>query len=208
MHSANITQELRTELHCPSCADDLVSCTSADPWAICLACNRDHRFFIMPPGPLAAFTATAAGITLPEIDGLSTAAIASSWLSDPRAREVLNEQLALLLRTIIEPRKILEEPDFSFCPICGAPLGECERPFDIYMKGLRCQSDHRWALRGGRLFSAMESVKLELQGEYSDAVASQLIAAWLKRNPHLEPNLHDSVRKVLLSSPLCPEGSI
>jgi len=208
MHAANITEELRAELHCPSCGNDLVQRKSADPWAICLVCNTDHRFFIMPLSPLAAFTATAASITLPEIGGLSAPAIAAFWLSDQRARWVLNEQLALLLRAIIESRRILEEPHFSFCPICGAALEEYERPLDLYMKGLRCQSDHRWALRGGRLFSAMETVKLELQAEYSDAVVSQLIASWLKRDPCLEPNLHDSVRQVLLSSPLCPQGAI
>ena len=162
----------------------------------------------MPQSPLATFTAAAAGITLPEIDGLSTSAIASFWLADGRARSVLNDQLALLLRAIVESRSILDEPDFSFCPICVAALEEYKRPLDVYMKGLRCQSDHRWALRGGQLFSAMETVKLELQAEYSDAVVSQLIAAWLKRDPYLEPNLHDSVRQVLLSSPLCPESAI
>ena len=207
MRAANITEQLGAELHCPSCGDHLVSRKSADPWAICLVCSRDHRFFIMPPGPLAAFTATAAGITLPEIGGLSTLAIASFWLSDPRARWVLNDQLAILLRAIVESRRILDEPHFSFCPICGEAVEEYERPLDLYMRGLRCQNDHRWALRGGRLFSTMETVTLELQAEYSDAVVSQLIAAWLKRDPHLEPNLHDSVRQVLLSSPLCPQGA-
>ena len=62
---------------------------------------------------------------------------------------------ALLLRPSFEPRKTLEEPDFSFCPICGCAIGECQRPFDIYMKRLRCQSDHRWALRGRPSFSAL-----------------------------------------------------
>ncbi len=208
MHAANITEELRAELHCPSCGNDLVLRKSADPWAVCLVCNSDHRFFIMPPRPLAAFTATAASITVPEICGLSAQAIASFWLSDPGARWVLNEQLALLLRAIIESRRISDEPCFSFCPICAAAVEEYERPLDLYMKGLRCQSDHLWALRGGRLFSATVTVKLELQAEYSDAVVGQLIAAWLKRDPHLEPNLHDSVRQVLLSSPLCPQGAI
>jgi len=206
MRAADITEQLQPVLHCPSCGDHLNPSKSADAWAICLVCNRDHRFFIMPPSPLAALTATAAGITPPEIDSLPTPAIASFWLSDPRARWVLNDQLAILLRTIVESRSVLDEPDFSFCPICGEVLEEYERPLDLYMKGLRCQGDHRWALRGGRLFSAMGTVKLELQAEYSDAVVSQLIAAWLKRDPHLEPNLHDSIRQVLLSSPLCPQS--
>ena len=208
MRAANIAEELHAKLHCPSCGDHLVLRKSADPWAICLVCNRDHRFFVMPPGPPAAFTATAAGITLPEISGLSTPAIASFWLSDPRARSVLNDQLALLLRAIVESRSILDEPHFSFCPICRDALEEYDRPLDLYMKGLRCRRKHCWALRGGRLFSAMEAVRLELQAEYSDAMVSQLITAWLNRDPHLEPNLHDSVRQVLLSSPLCPHGAV
>jgi hypothetical protein len=207
MNAAKFPDQLRAEIHCPSCGDHLVQRKSADPWAICLICNRDHRFFIMPQSPLAAFTATAAGITFPEIDGLSTPAIASFWLSDARARSVLNDQLALLLRAIVESRSILDEPDFSFCLICGEVLEEYERPLDLYMKGLRCQSGHRWALRGGRLISAMETVELGLQAEYSDAVVSQLIAAWLRRDPHLEPNLHDSLRQVLLRSPLCPKDA-
>jgi hypothetical protein len=208
MPAANIVQEPSTELHCPSCGDHLIPGKCADPWAICLVCIRDHRFFIMPPAPRAASTATAADMSFPEISSLSPPAIASFWLSDPSARWVLNEQLAQLLRAIAESRRVLDEPRFSFCPICGQALAEYERPYDYYLQGLRCQSDHRWALRGGCLSSAAETLRLELQAEYSDAIVSQLIAAWLKPNPHLEPNLHDSIRQVLLSSPLCPQGAI
>ena len=53
----------------------------------------------------------------------------------------------------------------------------------------------------------MESVKLELQGEYSRRSGQPTDCCLAQRNPHLEPNLHDSVRKVLLSSPLFPEVS-
>jgi len=208
MRAANITEQLGIEFHCPSCGDHLVSSQCADPWAICLACERDHRFFIMPPGPLAASTATASGISFPELSSLSPPSIASFWLSAPRARWVLNEQLAQLLRSIVESRRVSDEPHFSFCPICGDTLAEFDWLFDCYHQGLHCRSGHRWAARGGCFSSAMETVRLELHAEYSDAVVRQLIAAWLKRDPHLEPNLHDSIRQVLLSSPLCPQGAI
>lgn len=203
-----ITKKLHADLHCPSCGDDLVSRNCVDPWAICLVCMRDHRFFILPPGPLSAFTATTAAITLPETGGLSIAAIASFWLSDPRARWVLSDQLAVLLRAIVESRSILDEPHFDFCPICGEALVEYERPLDLYMKGLRCQTDHRWALRSGRLHSAMETVRLELQAEYSDTVVRQLIASWLRPDPLREKHFHDSIRRVLISSPLAPQSQI
>lgn len=208
MRATNITEQLSTEIHCPSCGDHLIPGTCADPFAICLVCNHDHRFFIMPPAPLAAITATVAGMSFPELSSLSTSSIASFWLSDPRARWVLNDQLAQLLRAIVESRRVLDEPHVSFCPICGETLAGYDWPFDCYHQGLGRQNGHRWALRGSRFSSAMETLSLELHAEYTDAVVSQLIAAWLKRDARLEQNLHDSIRKVLLSSALRPQGAI
>jgi len=207
MHPANIPEEIRAQCYCPSCGAHLVPGKCADPLSICLACEGDHRFFIMPQAPLAGDTATAASASFHEIRGLTPEAIASFWLSDPHARSVLNDQLAQLLRATLESRRVVEEPRFSFCPICGNRLAEYDQP-DIWVQGLRCQGGHSWALRGGRFFSTIASMRLELQAEHSDDVASRLIAAWLKGNPHLETNLHESVRRVLIGSPLCPRNAI
>jgi hypothetical protein len=200
MNAAKFPEQLRAECHCPSCGDDLRPSNCVDPWTICLSCARGHRFFIMPQPPLSgdAVTDTA---TVPSMSGLSPGAIANFWLSDPTARSLLNQQLAELLRAFLESRCVVAESNFSFCPICGDALVEYDQP-DIWVKGLRCQRSHSWALRGGRLYWP----PVELLAENSDAVVSRLIAGWLKNN-YLKPYLHESIRRVLTSSPLCPQDA-
>jgi hypothetical protein len=166
-------------------------------------CDGGHRFFIPPEPPNAADSATAGSRRFPEVSGLSTEAIASFWLSDPKARSVLNEQLAQLLRAILEKRNVLDEPSFSFCPICGASIADYDQP-DIWVQGLRCPSGHSWALRSDCLFSVIGGRRLELQAEHSDAAIGNLIDAWLKSDRHMATNLHESIRRVLTGSPLCP----
>ena len=201
MHQPKIPKELLAKRYCPTCDGNLNSAKCADPWAICLTCDGDHRFFIMPPAPLAADTVKAA--SFPEMSTLSLPAIASFWLTDPHARWALNEQLAHLLRAALESRRVLDEPRFLFCVMCGETLVEYEQP-DIWVQGLGCQRGHCWALRGGHLSSAMVNIRLKLDAEYSDTIVGQLIAAWLKGGAHLGPNLHESIRRVLMSSLLCP----
>lgn len=203
MNSSGRSEQLSASPFCPSCGDqfDLDAC--ADPFSTCLICAKGHRFFIMPSCPLAAETAKAKAASFPEISDLPPAGIASFWLSDPRARSILNEQLAEFLRAFLESRQVLDEPRFLFCPRCTQELVEHEQ-HDIWVQGLRCGNGHFWNLRGGRLYSAMESTRLELHAENSDMVVGRLIASWLRGDPHLETNLHESVRSVLLSSPLAP----
>src|SRR6266478_3778841 len=201
MNAAKLPEQLRAECHCPSCGDDLRPGKCADPWTICLSRARGHRFFIMPQPPLAADTVMD-GANFPPMSGHSPEAIANYWLSDPLARSLLNQQLAELLRAFLESRRVTDEAEFSFCPICGEALVEYDQP-DIWVKGLRCHAGHSWALRGGHLYS----LPLELLAEHSDAVVSRLIAGWLKDNPHLKPYLHESIRRVLTSLPLCPKDA-
>ena len=203
MDAAQLPGQLHTKCYCPSCGRQLVLSKCADPWAVCLICEDGQRFFVLPEAPNAADSARAASLHFPQISGLSVEAIASFWLSQPVARSKLNQQLARILRAILEARSVLDQPRFSFCPICGRTFEGCDHS-DIWAKELRCRSGHSWALRGFSLFAMIGATRLELQAEYTNAVISQLIANWLKGNSYLEPNLHESVRRVLISSPLCP----
>lgn len=200
MNAAKFPEQLRAECHCPSCGGDLEPSKCADPWTICLSCARGHRFFIAPQPPLSADT-VADTLDFPSMSGLPPEAIANFWLSDPTARSLLNQQPAELLRAFLESRCVMEEPQFSFCPICGNALGESDQT-DTWVKGLRCERNHSWALRGGRLYGQ----SLELLAEHSDAVISRLIGGWLK-DSYLQPYLHESIRCVLTGSPLCPKDA-
>jgi hypothetical protein len=205
MRPAQLPAHLRAKCSCPSCGRHLVPTQCADPWAIDLVCENGHHFFITPEPPLAGDSAKASSLHFPELRGRSLEGIAAFWLSEPAARSVLNGQLALLLRAILEARRVPGEPLFSFCPECGGALSDYDWQ-DIWAQGLRCPSGHIWGLRGGRLASAIAGTSVELQAEFSDAVIRQLIGSWLKSDPHLGPNLHDSVRRVLVGSPLSPKG--
>ena len=206
MNSSGTPEQLGASSFCPSCGNqfDLDEC--ADPLSTCLICANGHRFFIMPSCSLAADTAKAKVAKFPEISDLPPAGVASFWLSDSRARSILNQQLAQLLRAFLESRRVLDEALFSFCPRCKRDLVE-EEAGDIWIQALRCGNGHLWALRGGRFYSVMENTRLELHAENSDMVVGRLIAAWLKGDPGLETNLHESVRRVLLSSPLAPRST-
>jgi hypothetical protein len=196
MRAAQLPEKLRTECYCPSCCDQLLPGECADPWAICLACKKEHRFFIMPESPLAVNSGTAASRAFAELAGRSHDAVARFWLSDPAARSVLNEQLALILRAIAEGRRVISEPLFSFCSICGGELSEYESD-DIYVQGLRCPTGHNWSLRGGYFRTAIASALVGLQAEYSDAAVCQLVSTWLKGSPGLDQQVHASIRHVL-----------
>ncbi len=201
MRPANMPEPLRAKGHCPSCGDLLSPGRTADPWAVCLVCKQDHRFFILPEAPLAVDSARAANAGFPEIEGLATQALASFWLSDPRARSILNGQLAQLIRVILESRSVLAEPRLSFCAACGESLRHWEQS-DIYVQGLDCANGHRWTLCGGLLASKVEGECLILQAEYTDTTVSTLLVSWLKGDPRLDTNLNESIRRILVSSPL------
>jgi hypothetical protein len=189
------------ELRCPTCGDALAASPCADHLALCLSCSAGHRFFVIPESPPAVETPTAASMQLPRLSGKSPEVVAAFWLSDDEARSLLNEQLAELLRAIIENRRVPNEPSFSRCPLCGDALCEYEQP-DIWVQGLRCSNSHSWASRGSRLYGIAGGTRFTLHAELSDMTVAQLIAGWLQGNRALDSQLHDSVRRVLESWPL------
>lgn len=194
-----------TDLRCPGCARALARAQCADPLAVCLSCPAGHRFFLPPVSPPAADTSRAATLHLPDLEGRSPRAVAAFWLSNPAARSVLNGQLADLLRVVLEDRRVTDVPAFSFCPLCGEALAEYEQP-DIWVVGLRCVKAHAWASRGGRLEGVFGGSGLSLHSEAPDSTVARLVAGWLRGNPHLEPQLHESVRRVLAGSRFAPRS--
>jgi hypothetical protein len=204
MRPAELPEPL--DWRCPACREALVASECADPFAACISCSAGHRFFVMPESPLAGETASAAGMHFPQLEGQPVEVVAAFWLAESAARSALNEQLAELLRIIIENRRVSIELPFSYCPVCGDELSEYQQP-DIWVQGLRCSQGHSWASRGGRLFSIVAGARLRLHAEPSDATVARLIVGWLKGKPRLDPQLHESVRRALGRSPLSPKSA-
>jgi hypothetical protein len=133
---------------------------------------------------------------LPGLEGLSEETVAEYWLSDEHARGHLNDQLAELLRVLLERRLDRPHAQFSFCPTCGGALKDCQQD-DVWVKGLACSTGHTWAERGGHLGGRIGQQYLVLHSEPSAETVVSLAQAWLKGNPLLDVQLHKSLQPVL-----------
>jgi hypothetical protein len=184
------------DFYCPICGTRLSRCPCTDSLADCFSCLSDHRFFVFNHPTLARASACAARLVLPDLSGLSLEEICSFWLSDARARLHLNDQLAELLRFFVENRHNPARFQATHCPACATPLTPYEQP-DIWVKGLRCAQGHTWGERGSQLGGIVGGMQITLHAEPSDQVVAELSRGWLRPDPHLEPQLHGSVRLVL-----------
>lgn len=181
---------------CPSCKESWARSECADPWAYCLGCRRGHRFFVLPEPPLWGDAKRAVLMEFPELSDRSPGEIAAFWLTDPGAREVLNEQLAILLRVFLEDRHVEADAVVAHCPLCGGLLEEVESR-EIAVVRLRCPAGHEWDWRGSRLFGGVAGQPATLHAEPSDRVVRSHIDAWLSENPRLAVDRPPSIRAVL-----------
>jgi hypothetical protein len=132
----------------------------------------------------------------PGLEGKDPADIAAFWLKEPAARCLLNEQLAALLRFILEPGAGDSGLSFRYCPFCGGALARYEQP-DVWVTGLRCADGHEWAERGGRLSCVLRHVSYVFHADLDGATARSLAMGWTRGNPRLDSGLSNSVRRVL-----------
>lgn len=199
-----LPEELQRECWCPTCARALLVAPTVDPWALCLACLSGHRFFVEVVVDRRA-SETASGATFPELDDAELDAVALFWLSDPRARAILNSQLAQLLRAILEKRPPETTADATHCPLCASTL-ELSGLSSGLSTVLVCASKHEW-LFAVRALSNSRGIKeaFLLQPEYSRQAIVNLVHDWLKEEPLFAGHVHESVRRVLLASEFARE---
>jgi len=197
-----IPTELAEKCHCPACGAILTRGETADPWAICLVCPEEHRFFVMPDGPLAVDSATASSAHFPQLQYDTSERVAAFWLSEPSARSILVEQLAMLLRVYLEQHFPAGAVRFSFCPICAAVLSNVPHAVGDagWALGRACPDGHRWAERNGlgRMFGGMH---FSLQREPLESEVKRVVAFWLDGDYEARIRLHHSVRDVLAEFP-------
>ena len=185
-----------TRWHCSGCSARMSKSECSDPRAECLTCSLGHRFFLLEKPNLGQATARAAGLNLNQLTGTALEDVARFWLMDPTARAHLNDQLAELLRIFLDGRYVPLELPHQHCPTCGETLSGYEQP-DIWVRGFRCTQDHIWAARGSHLGGRVEEEYVTFYAEPTDNVLSKLAEGWLNHNPHLQPQIHRSVRPIL-----------
>lgn len=206
MKKAEMPQPIESHCYCPDCGDVLAEISCEDPLTICLSCKSDHRFFIMPktiPFTLdqtKTYGIKLSAIKIPASSNNSIESVASFWLLQTEHRDLLNSQLAEMLRTILDRtrhnRKIRKPLHFRWCPICKSKLSEFKQ-MDVWVQGLKCSHEHTFYLRGGLLTGS--GVELVLTAELTDSILNNLIKGWLKPNPYLDPLLPLSIRQVFVN---------
>jgi hypothetical protein len=205
MRKAEPPQPLKPRCYCPDCGDSLAEISCEDPLTLCLACKSDHRFFIMPKAiqvTLDQFKAIGiqlSAIKVPASNCNSIDSVASFWLLQTEHRDLLDSQLAEMLRAILDRtrhnRTIQKPLHFHWCPVCKSKLLEFKQ-MDVWMRGLKCSQEHTFYLRGGWLSGSVSGVELVLTAEVTDSILNNFIKGWLKPNRELAPLLPHSIRQV------------
>lgn len=201
MERPELPPELQRVCYCPDCARPLVVAPTLDPWILCLACDAGHRYFVEPDVD-RRMSATAAAAKFAELDAADLNATALFWLTDARARAILNMQVAQMLRAVLEQRAPERTATATYCPVCATAL--VEGTVSVSPKtGLVCSAKHEWFLLL-RSLSAITGVKeaFVLHPEWSRQGMVNLVHAWLEDEgyPQLRGDLPESVRAVLLNS--------
>jgi hypothetical protein len=187
MNKATLPQPVGSNWFCLDCANSLSEIPCEDPFAVCLACKFDHRFFVMPKG--TPFTMEQdkqrerelRSLKIPALVDESVEFIASFWLSQSQYREYLNPGLAEMLRAILDKvrhkRRVLKRIELNWCPGCGSKLSEFQ--VDGWLRGLKCVHEHNFHFRGDRLSIGREPL---FNLEFDDFVLKDGIKKWAKPN--------------------------
>ena len=154
------------KMFCPACQSDLHEHTLLDPNLRGYICGNDHVYFVTLVEQAGGIP-TIHNFEPPPID--DDVEVMKFWLTNPRARERLPNQLGWVCRRLIEiaegNRRVakLEQP-FAFCPLCGDPLGQFESD-DVYLQGSRCRNSHEFWDRGGSAYYKHDGVNAHLTTE-------------------------------------------
>jgi hypothetical protein len=185
-------------MFCPTCQSDLHDRLLLDLNLEGYACERGHLFYSTRKEQQGGIP--AANTVRPLPDG-SDIQVLKFWLTDPRAREALPNQLALVCRRVVEiiennHHVIKAETPFAFCPACGDSLSRFDS-HDLYMQGLRCGNGHEFWERGGTINFIEHGARANLSAELDDEYLPALLEYWLGDSVWIQPYVHPQLRGVL-----------
>ena len=187
--------------YCPTCGLELTPYPLMDIYLLGFSCPNEHYFFKTCREVLGVESLKAKKMQPPASRGNKDFDVIEYWLTDKKARAVLNNQIAVLLRRIHETYKddrhvSYDSSVFLLCPICTRPLETFDQP-DIWVQGERCSNAHEFYERGGTIHFSFQGKRENLSEEMSDKTLLSLIDGWLKSNHLLEEQLHDEMKKIM-----------
>jgi hypothetical protein len=201
--------------YCPTCGDELNSYPLLDIYLKGYSCSKKHFFFEICEDVHSGESEKANEIKLPANKSKNDFEIIEYFLTNKKARAVINKQIAVMLRRIYEISKegrhidyekavrikagrhiYYEKSMFIYCPICKEHLAEFQQQ-NIWVKGLRCNNSHEYYERGGTIDFKVHDEFKNLSEEMSDETLIYFVDAWLKNDPLLDMQLHDEMKRIL-----------
>jgi len=183
---------------CPTCQAVLIEHTLLDPNLRGYRCANGDVLYTMLNEQFGGIPAASTIEPPPMNDDLQ---VLKFWLTDPRARERLPNQLAVLCRRLVEIAEHghhiapVQSP-FAFCPTCGEPLSRFDSD-DVYMQGLRCSNRHELWERGKTVFYTDRGSRAQLSGDLDDDHMRTLIEFYTRDDALIQPYVHPQLRAVL-----------
>ena len=136
---------------CPSCGKKVDEIEILDVHADGFQCENDHYLHILKS---EVYTSQTMGSYLTLTSGKEAPEdILKEWLCNPYLRDHLNDDLAGIIRFILDKhdgKKTVKEPlEYTYCPSCGEVLQDVSPEGEYHEAVLKCGNNHTFLRRGG-----------------------------------------------------------
>ena len=184
--------ESSTLKHCPSCGKRLEQIEMVDVHAKGYKCENGHYLHsfqdVYSAQTMGSYLDLRSGKDIP-ID------ILREWLSNSHLRDHLNDNLANIVRVILDRKSgkqtAKEQYRYDHCPACGDKFQNVPTD-DLYVGILKCGHDHTFLSRGG-LRSATDPMTA-ISFDYDEKYFEMCYKSWIQDNKYQEYFPHELKR--------------
>lgn len=167
--------------YCPSCGEKLDKIKIIDIHAEGFKCANGHFLNLLKDEvytwqTMGSYLELKSGKEAPE-------EVLKEWLSNPLLRDHLNDNLAGIIRFILDKRvekqKAKEPNRHAYCPTCGEKLKDVATD-DLYVAILKCKNDHTFVSRGGLRGAGSELKGGILEFDYDEKYFQMSFKSWME----------------------------
>jgi predicted RNA-binding Zn-ribbon protein involved in translation (DUF1610 family) len=178
--------------YCPSCGKQLEKVEIVDVHAKGYKCENGHYLHSLQD----VYTGQTMGSYLDlKSDKDAPADILKEWLSNFRLRDHLNDNLANIIRVILDTKdgkqSATEQYRYDYCPTCGDKFQNVPTD-DLYVAILKCGHEHTFLSRGG-LRSASDPMTA-ISFDYDKKYFEMSYESWMEDKNYQEYFPHELKR--------------
>lgn len=182
---------------CPACGKTVEETEIMDIHAAGFRCHDGHYLRFLKTGVYTSETTgrylrLTSGKELPED-------ILKEWLLNPCLRDHLNDNLAGIVRHVLEQQngKVIskESLKYTYCPSCGEVLQDVTPKEEMYLAVLKCKGNHEFLCRGGMSVSGSRT---SLSFDYDENYFRRSFKAWME-DKHFREYFPHELRRALVA---------